>query len=285
MPNSVVGVCAKANDPRASEAVRSLSKGLGEHDVSILFDPEAARAVGGSGHARADLARKVELLVVLGGDGTIISLAREMGELSVPVLGVNLGTLGFLAEIAPDDQLEATLKSLRGEMPVETRTRLEVRVGQGAQRVRPRIALNEIVIGSSFSRLVDLEARANGHLVTAYRADGLIVCTPTGSTAYSLSAAGPILLPSVQALLLNPICPHTLSQRPVVLPDSLELELRAQPGSGGGVRLTVDGQEAVDLAPGDIVRVRRSDHPLRLVVSPDHDRFEILRSKLGWGAE
>jgi NAD+ kinase len=284
MPNPVVGVCAKANDPRAAEAVRSLSKGLLERDVTVLFDREAAGAVGASGEARSDLAKRVELLVALGGDGTILSLAREMGELSVPVLGVNLGTLGFLAEIAPGDQLEATLRALQGEMPVEARTRLEVRVGQGGQGKPPLVALNEIVIGSSFSRLVDLEARADGRLVTAYRADGLIVSTPTGSTAYSLSAAGPILLPSVQALLLNPICPHTLSQRPVVLPDTMELELRAQPRSSGAVRLTVDGQEAVDLAPGDAVHVRRSDHPLLLVVSPEHDRFEILRSKLGWGA-
>jgi NAD+ kinase len=267
MPNPVVGVCAKANDPRAAEAVCSLSKGLRERDVTVLFDREAAGAVGASGEARSDLAKRVELLVALGGDGTILSLAREMGELSVPVLGVNLGTLGFLAEIAPGDQLEATLRALQGEMPVEARTRLEVRVGQGGQGKPPLVALNEIVIGSSFSRLVDLEARAD-----------------TGSTAYSLSAAGPILLPSVQALLLNPICPHTLSQRPVVLPDTMELELRAQPRSSGAVRLTVDGQEAVDLAPGDAVHVRRSDHPLLLVVSPEHDRFEILRSKLGWGA-
>lgn len=284
MPKSVVGVCAKANDPRASEAVRALAKALGECDVSVLFDAGAAAVVGASGRSRAELARNVGLLVALGGDGTILSLAREMGESSVPVLGVNLGSLGFLAEIALDDQLDATLRALRGEMPVEERTRIEVRVETASRDVRPRIALNEIVIGSSYSRLVDLEARADGQLVTAYRADGLIVSTPTGSTAYSLSAAGPILLPSVRALLLNPICPHTLSQRPVVLPDSMELELRAQPGSRGAVRLTVDGQEEVELAPGDVVRVRRSPHPLHLVVSPACDRFEILRSKLGWGA-
>lgn len=283
MPKPVVGVCAKANDTRASEAVRSLAKGLGEQDVSVLFDIDAARAVGESGHTRAELAGRASLLVALGGDGTILSLAREMGRASVPVLGVNLGTLGFLAEIALDDQLEATLRALRGEMPVQARTRLEVEVGPAATVASARIALNEVVVGSSFSRLVDLEARADGQLVTTYRADGVIVCTPTGSTAYSLSAAGPILLPSVQALLLNPICPHTLSQRPVVLPDSMEIELRARPGCHD-VRLTVDGQEAVELGPGEVVRVRRSDHPLRLVVSPDHDRFEILRSKLGWGA-
>ncbi|MEN8183475.1 MAG: NAD(+)/NADH kinase [Myxococcota bacterium] len=282
MAKSCVGVCAKPDDPRASEAVRTLAKGLTERGIAILFDEAAAAAAGAPAETRTRLAARVDLLVVLGGDGTLLSVARSLGDTDVALLGVNLGTLGFLAEIAPEDQVDATERALRGEMPVEERTRLRVDVERREQGVGKHVALNEVVIGSARSRLVELEARADGRLVTTYRADGAIVSTPTGSTAYSLSAAGPILLPSVRALLLNPICPHDLSQRPVVLPDTMALELRAR--GGEGARLTVDGQEGQELAPGDSVRVRRADRPLRLVVSPEHDRFEILRSKLGWGS-
>jgi NAD+ kinase len=280
----VVGVCAKRGDARAAAACRTLAEALARRGIPALFDEAAGAALGVTGHPCGELAGRVELLVVLGGDGTLLAVARELGESSVPVLGVNLGTLGFLAEIAPEEQCLAIEGALAGRMPIEERSRLEVRVEGGARAGARQLALNEVVVGSALSRLVDLEVSADGRPVTRYRADGVIVSTPTGSTAYSLSAGGPILLPSVRALLLNPICPHTLSQRPLVLPDTVELEVRAHAPLAGSLRVTVDGQEGRELRAEERVRVWRAERPLRLVVSPDHDRFAILRSKLGWGS-
>jgi NAD+ kinase len=279
-----VGICLKPSHPQAAEAVRSLEKWLTERGIEILVDEEAARWLGRPGSSRREMAGAVELLVVLGGDGTLLGVAREIGAVRVPVLGVNLGTLGFLAEIAPEEQFRGIERALAGEMPIEARMRLDVRVEREGSEIASYLALNEVVIGkSALSRMIDLETRANGVPVTTYHADGLIVSTPTGSTAYSLAADGPILLPDVEAFVLTPICPHTLSQRPVVLRESVTLEIRVMPRDGGEVQLTVDGQAGLELAARDRVHVRRSEHPLSLVVSPDHDRFEILRTKLGWG--
>jgi NAD+ kinase len=280
-----VGVCLKPDDPPAAAVLRALAERLADARIEVRCDAAAARVLGRPAQAPGELAASVDLLVVLGGDGTLLGVAREIGDAQVPILGVNLGTRGFLAEIAPAEQLDAVERALRGDMPIENRARLEATVERGGAEIARFIALNEIVVGSAASRLLDLETSADGQPVTTYRADGLIVATPTGSTAYSLSAAGPILLPAVAAFVLNPICPHTLSQRPLVLPDSMRIEIRPLSHDGGAVRLTVDGQAGQVLAEGDRVIVRRSPHPLRLVVSSDHDRFEILRTKLGWGAE
>jgi NAD+ kinase len=280
-----VGVCLKPDDPPAAAVLRALAERLADARIEVRCDAAAARVLGRPAQAPGELAASVDLLVVLGGDGTLLGVAREIGDAQVPILGVNLGTRGFLAEIAPAEQLDAVERALRGDMPIENRARLEATVERGGAEIARFIALNEIVVGSAASRLLDLETSADGQPVTTYRADGLIVATPTGSTAYSLSAAGPILLPAVSAFVLNPICPHTLSQRPLVLPDSMRIEIRPLSHDGGAVRLTVDGQAGQVLAEGDRVIVRRSPHPLRLVVSSDHDRFEILRTKLGWGAE
>ena len=285
MAKRAVGVCLKPDDPLAAEVLRSLAEGLADARIEVRCDAAAARALGLAAQTPSELAASADLLVVLGGDGTLLGVAREIGDAQVPILGVNLGTRGFLAEIAPAEQLDAVERALRGAMPIENRARLEATVERGGAEIARFIALNEIVVGSAASRLLDLETSADGQPVTTYRADGLIVATPTGSTAYSLSAAGPILLPAVAAFVLNPICPHTLSQRPLVLPDSMRIEIRPLSHDGGAVRLTVDGQAGQALAEGDRVIVRRSPHPLRLVVASDHDRFEILRTKLGWGAE
>lgn len=285
MAKRAVGVCLKPDDPLAAEVLRSLAKWLADSGIELRCDAGAARALELPARTPRELAASVDLLVVLGGDGTLLGVAREIGDAQVPILGVNLGTRGFLAEIAPAEQFDAVARALDGAMPIENRARLDVRVERDGTEIARFIALNEVVVGSAASRLLDLETSADGQPVTTYRADGLIVATPTGSTAYSLSAAGPILLPAVAAFVLNPICPHTLSQRPLVLPDSMQVEIRPLAHDGGAVRLTVDGQAGRELVRGDRVTVRRSPHPLRLVVASDHDRFQILRTKLGWGAE
>lgn len=280
-PIETVGVAIKPGVVRAELAARDLAKWLAPRGVRALFDPAAAAAVGEPPTAPAELARRADLLVVLGGDGTLLAMARALAERPVPILGINLGTLGFLAEVSVDEMEAALARALAGEMRVEQRMRLAVEHVRGERVLRSWLALNDAVVTSDVARLIEIEARADGQLVTIYHADGLIVSTPTGSTAYSLSAGGPILLPGLDALVLTPICPHTLTQRPLVLPDEAALEIA--PLAGAPARLTVDGQEGEELAAGDRVRVRRSEHALCLLVAPQRSRFDVLRAKLRWG--
>jgi NAD+ kinase len=278
-----VGVAIKPGEPRALEAVRDLAKWLAERGVRACLETDAAAAIGEVGVSRAAMVREADLLIVLGGDGTLLSVVRALEERAVPILGVNLGTLGFLVEVSVDEMHEALSRALDGKMTIEPRMRLAVRLLRDGRELRRWLALNDAVITKGASaRIVDLEARADGQLVTTYHADGLIVSTPTGSTAYTLSAGGPILLPGVPSLVLTPICPHALTQRPLVLPDSAVIEVIVHP-RGGEVQLAIDGQEGAPLQDGDLVEVRRSEHPALLLVSPAHSRFEVLRSKLRWG--
>ena len=278
-----VGVAIKPGEPRALAAVRDLAKWLAERGVRACFETDAAAAIGEVGVSRAAMVREADLLIVLGGDGTLLSVVRALEERAVPILGINLGTLGFLVEVSVDEMHEALARALDGKMTIEPRMRLAVRLLRGGRELRRWLALNDAVITKGASaRIVDLEARADGQLVTTYHADGLIVSTPTGSTAYTLSAGGPILLPGVPSMVLTPICPHALTQRPLVLPDSAVIEVIVHP-RGGEVQLAIDGQEGAPLQEGDLVEVRRSEHPALLLVSPAHSRFEVLRSKLRWG--
>ncbi len=278
-----VGVCLKPGQPQAAGVLRELEKWLVERGLQVRLDHEAAEPLRRPGEDRERLASAVDLLVVLGGDGTLLDVARKTGTHPVPILAVNLGTLGFLSEVGLDEAQGALERFLAGRMHVEERMRLAVHLERGGREHRVRLALNDAVVTkSALARIIDVETRADGVEVTTYHADGLIVATPTGSTAYSLSAGGPILVPGVGALVLTPICPHTLTQRPLVLPASVEIEIRVQP-RGGEVQLTVDGQEGDLLQPGDVVRVRRAQHPVHLVVSPERNRFQVLRTKLRWG--
>jgi NAD+ kinase len=279
-----VGLCLKPNQPQAAESVRALCAWFLERGVEVMFD-EAAAACGDDAHglSRSDLAGKVDLLLSLGGDGTLISVARAVGDRAVPILGVNLGTLGFLTEVSAEELYPALERLVEGKLPTVERMRIEVQVLRDGRQVARYLALNDAVIAqTSLARMIDLEARAGGAMVTIYHADGLIVSTPTGTTAYSLSAGGPILLPGIHAVVLTPICPHALTQRPIVLPESLELEITVKP-QGGEVQLTVDGQEGMGLMDDDRVVVTKSQYPVLLVSSDLRTRFDILREKLRWG--
>lgn len=278
-----VGLCLKPGSREAGDAARELAKWLAERGVEVKLDPEGAHWLERPGLARAELARAVELLVVLGGDGTHLAAVREAGESGVPILGVNLGMLGFLAEVAPEE-LDAVLERvLAGDFRTVERMRLEVSAERAGRELGRFLALNDAVISrSELLRVIDLETRTDGTEVTTYHGDGLIVATPTGSTAYNLSAGGPILMPGSRVYVLTPICPHTLTQRPLVLPAEARLEVRLRPREGS-VQLTVDGQETIPLLRGDVVRVAAAARPVRFVASPFRSRFEVLRTKLGWG--
>lgn len=282
-PVRSVGICLKPQSPAAGEVARSLAKWLGERGVEVVADPGGAAVLGLAETPRATLGAQVDLVVVLGGDGTLLAVAREIGTRPVPILGVNLGTLGFLAEIAPDELLPVMERVLVGDYETVERMRLDVRAFRGGEERVHALALNDAVITrSDLSRMIDLETRADGVLVTTYHADGLIVATPTGSTAYTLSAGGPILMPGAHVFVLTPICPHTLTQRPLVLPEEGSIEIRVFPREGGA-HLTVDGQAGATLERGDRVVVRSSPHPAEFVVSRDRSRYDVLRTKLGWG--
>lgn len=280
-----IGICVKPEQPQLEDPVRDLATWLEKRDIEVLLDPQAARWNTAPVLPHGDLAAKVDLMIALGGDGTLLAVARAIGDRPVPILGVNLGTLGYLAETASDDLYVALEQVLEGGYGVETRMRLDVSAARDGEQIGSYLALNDAVISrNALSRMIDLETFADGVQVTTYHGDGLIAATPTGSTAYSLSAGGPLLSPELEAIVLTPISPHTLTQRPLVLPETCQVETFVRETRGGEVRLTVDGQVGCDLLGGDRVRVRRSPHSLRLLVPPGRNRFELMRAKLAWGA-
>ena len=279
-----VGICLKPGQPQAGKTVRELVKWLSDRGIEARLDDEAARAVGEDGEDRSTLAPRTDLLVSLGGDGTLLSVARAAEERRVPILGVNLGTLGFLTEVNVEEMFAALETFLDGRAEVVSRMRLEVVITRGSEERGRFHALNDAVIAkTALSRMIDLETWADGEAVTTYHADGLIVSTPTGSTAYSLSAGGPLLLPETLAIVLTPICPHSLTQRPLVLPEDVSVEVVVLTRDGEAATVTIDGQEGMDLEEGDRVVVRRSPHDADIVASPLRTRFQILQAKLRWG--
>lgn len=279
-----IGICLKEDQPQAESTVVALATWLRDRGMTVRADPECAGYLDAPAESRQSLAETVDLLIVLGGDGTLLSVARTTGTRPVPILGVNLGRLGFLTEVNVDELFPALEKVLSGDTRIEQRMRLDVRVLRGGSELGAFQALNDAVITkTALSRMIDLDAWADGAHVTTYHADGLILATPTGSTAYSLSAGGPLLLPGLDAIVLTPICPHSLTQRPLVLPRSCEVEIVVQSGNSQDVALTVDGQEGLPLSDQDRVRVRASTHPVSIVGSPFRTRYEILHEKLRWG--
>jgi NAD+ kinase len=286
MPSfQTIGICVKPDQPQLAELVDGLIEWLGERGVQVRLDRHAAALRGDARSELAEWIAKTDLVIVLGGDGTLLAAARAIGDRAVPILGVNLGTLGFLAETSSDELLQTLEDALAGRLVVARRMRLDVTLEAADGRRASYLALNDAVIGKgALSRMIDLQTRADGIDVTTYHADGLIVATPTGSSAYSLSAGGPLLVPDLEAILLTPICPHTLTQRPLVLPETCVVEIRILDTRGGEVHLTVDGQVGEVVAGGDLVRVCRASHPVHLLVPPGRNRFEVMREKLRWGA-
>ncbi len=285
MAIQTIGIELKPDQPRLGSVVRDIAKWLQDRGVESLLGPEASKASGLPGMPRSELADKVDLIVVLGGDGTLLAVARAIGERAVPVLGVNLGTLGYLAEISLDELFPTLEGVLAGDLRIETRMRLDVRAERDGSEIGRYLALNDAVIArTALSRMIDLKAWADDVEVTTYHGDGLIAATPTGSSAYSLSAGGPLLLPGIGAIVLTPICPHALTQRPIVLPKACRLAINVLDMRGGEVHLTVDGQVGCELHEGDRVSVCASNRPLQMFVPADRNRFEVMRNKLRWGA-
>jgi NAD+ kinase len=277
-----VGLVVKRDRRRAVQLGRRLLAALSKRGLRVLVDAEAP--VGTAPTApKAELARRVDLLVVLGGDGTMLSVARHANA-SVPILGINLGELGFLTEVTEDEALELLARVLGGRYECEQRMTLAAVLERRGRTVRRYRALNDVVVSNgALARIVNLTLSVDGHPFTTYRADGVIVATPTGSTAYSLSVGGPIVEPGLPSLIVSPISPHTLSNRPVVLRPEAVVRVTIPRGQQD-VILTVDGQEGMPLAGGDAIVVKRDRQAISLVRSPERTHYDVLRSKLGWGA-
>jgi NAD+ kinase len=285
-PIKSVGLVVKRDDERALQLARHLCHWIRSQGLIAIVESQFAGQLEAEPHDTRALAARADLIVVLGGDGTLLGVARLIGKRETPILGVNLGGLGFLTEITVDEALPTLGRIVAGDYDVDRRITIEAiiepREGAHSHQIRNFCALNDVVLNRhALGKMLDMHVTARGESFCGYRADGLIISTPTGSTAYALSAGGPILYPTLAVTLLAPICPHTLTNRPVVLPDDFELEIRLGP-TDHDARVTVDGQETADVGPSDLIRIRRGGHAVALVRSA-HPYFEIWRNKLRWG--
>jgi NAD+ kinase len=285
MPNiSVVGVISKPGIPHAAAILSKLVAWWKERDVETRLDQESARYLGRSdGLAREQVPEGTQLVIVFGGDGTLLAAARAVAGREIPIFPVNLGGLGFLTAITLDQLYPELECALCGEQRVVARGMLHGEVVRDGKTVASYEALNDIVIGKTqIARMIDLETYVDSQYVSTFKADGLIVSTPTGSTAYSLSAGGPILFPAVAALCITPVCPHTLTNRPVLVPDTSVIEIICK-APRKDAYLTVDGQVGEPLLPEDRVLCRSSENKVYLVRPPKMFFFDVLRQKLKWG--
>jgi NAD+ kinase len=275
-----VGLFVK-NDAQAAAKAEEFTDWLKARQIALV----SKTSTGGlrrSGAGPVQPPKDLFCLFVLGGDGTFLSAARWIGDREIPLLGVKFGNLGFLAEIAEENLLEAADRVLKGEHKISRRMRLDVQVARKGKPIVRETVLNDIVINrAALARLANVVTHINGHYLTTFRADGLIIATPTGSTAYSLAAGGPVIHPKVPGLIITPICPFTLTNRPLIVPDDVEITLRLDKGSSDIV-LTLDGQSGLNIGDKDVITVRRSEHPLKLIMLPDRHYFDVLKSKLRW---
>lgn len=287
---SRIGVVVKPHQGEALETLCHLVQWLDERGLTLVGGPEIEREriehqTGCTVEVLApgELASSVDLLLVLGGDGTMIAAARLVGDRHVPVLGINYGSLGYLAEFRMGEMYPALESILAGDYQLDQRVMLAVELHRGSKQLMRSRVLNDVVINkSALARIIEIEAYLNGQFVNAFRADGLIVSTPTGSTAYNLSAGGPVIYPSMNAVVMTPICPFTLSNRPLVVPDDALIELRLQTPDEEVV-LTLDGQIGEPLEVGDRVLISKSRTTFDIVTPTNRNYFDVLRDKLRWG--
>ncbi len=285
-----IGIIAKRNKPEAVNITHHLMDWFRLRKIEVYIENEMAHLL--DPHAsepnvkpleRENFPSRVEMILVLGGDGTLLSVARLVGDHKVPILGVNLGGLGFLTEITLEELYRVLERVIQGDFTTDERVVLNASVIRKGERTAEFTVLNDAVINKgALARIIDMETTINGEYLTTFKSDGLIISTPTGSTAYSLSAGGPIVYPSLHCIIMTPICPHTLTNRPIVVPDDVEirstLKTRQQE-----VILTLDGQQGFPLEVEDVVEVKKANVGILLIKSPYRHYFEVLREKLKWG--
>ena len=285
MPNiKTVGIVSKPHSEEAGNIIPKLLEWLSERHIAARIDEQTAEHVPDRrGLPREEVPEGCDLVIVLGGDGTLLSAARAIGRREIPLFPVNLGGLGFLTAITRDEIFPELERAFRGEHRIAKRKLLSTEVVRGGETVSSFDALNDAVLAkSALARMIDLDTHVDEQFMCAYKADGLIISTPTGSTAYSLSAGGPIIFPSVPAICLTPICPHMLTNRPVLVPETSVIRVVSH-GPDESVFLTIDGQVGIPIRDGDTVVCRSSDYSLHLIRPPHMMFFDVLRQKLKWG--
>jgi NAD+ kinase len=278
-----VAIITKPKLLQAADIICGLLEWLQEHDIHYRCDQQTAEYVGSDRfYPREQVANGADLVIVLGGDGTLLSAARVIAGRDVPLFAVNLGHLGFLTAIRVEDLFPELERALRGEHRIGRRRMVDCELVRDGEAIASYSALNDVVINKSeLARMIDLDTHVDNHFVAAYKADGLIISTPTGSTAYSLSAGGPVIFPSVAAFCITPICPHMLTNRPVIVPDTSVIQILNR--GDGMIYLTVDGQVGEPLSRGDRILCRASPHTIQLIRPPKMLFFDVLREKLKWG--
>jgi NAD+ kinase len=289
-PVTRVGILAKTHLVAAAPHLTEIARWLAERRVDAVFETSTAAlmppATGRATASKTALATDVDMVLVLGGDGTLLGMADCIGEAQsqIPILGVNFGSLGFLTEVTLPELYPALEAALAGRAAIEERVMITAETRRGERHFARQVALNDTVVTKGArSRMIDLSVWVGDEFVTRVRADGLIIATPTGSTAYNLAAGGPIVQPTLDALLVTPIAPHTLTNRPLVIPSKSAIRVKPMMEERDEVFVTFDGQEGFQLEAGDEITVRRADRPLRLIKPSTRSYFEVLRTKLKWG--
>ncbi len=271
MSTKRIGLVVK-NDPEAEEKARVLEKALG--DQCVVIDVRNSKC--------EDIPGDIFAIIVLGGDGTFLSAARFIENLEIPLMGIKFGEVGFLAETTEDSFDNAVTSLFEGKYQIQKRTRLDIKVVRDGEQIIDVDVLNDAVINkSALSRLASCAVYIDSTYLTTYRADGLIVATPTGSTAYSLAAGGPVVYPAVPSIILTPICPFTLTNRPLIIPDSAKVEIRLK-GSPEDMILTLDGQEGFEMDPQDRIFIKKSRNAIQMITFEDQSYFKVLKNRLKW---
>jgi NAD+ kinase len=285
-----VGILAKSRLTAATPHLEDIERWLQARGVQAVFEQDTALLMGPSANravtSKTALAGEADMVLVLGGDGTLLGMADCIGEANsgIPILGVNFGSLGFLTEVTLPELYPSLEAALGGQARLEERVMLRATITRGGQMFARQVALNDAVVTKGArSRMIDLSVWVGEEFVTRVRADGLIIATPTGSTAYNLAAGGPIVQPTLDALLITPIAPHTLTNRPLVVPSTAVIRVQPMIQDGDEVFVTFDGQAGFQLQAGDEIVTRRSESPLRLIKPSTRSYFEVLRTKLKWG--
>jgi NAD+ kinase len=284
MNSKSVGILTKPKFPEIEGTLRDVVRWLRARNIHVLLDTTSATQLGEQGgYHKSQLAMKAEVLVVLGGDGTMLNAARLAGERSIPILGVNMGGLGFLTEVRLENLYPSLERVFANDFVIDERLMLRTHVHRRGETVEQGEVLNDVVISKgTLARMIELKIAIQGRFVTNLRGDGLILSSPTGSTAYSLSAGGPIIDPAVQSLILTPICPHTLTHRPLIVPGNAKIDVTLT-SKDDGAMATLDGQVGVAISQGDSVVIQTSDHRTRLIRFPESNYYDVLREKLKWG--
>ncbi len=282
----VIGILTKPKFPNMKPTLTQLVAWLREHGKDIVLDPKAAAIIGKSASRyKGRIADRADMVLVLGGDGTMLNAARLVEKRSVPILGINMGGLGFLTEVGGEHLYKTLERVFAKEYVLEERLMLRVRLDRRGKGVTEAAVLNDVVVAKGeLSRMIAMTIAIDGQFVTSLRGDGLILSTPTGSTAYSMSAGGPIVSPSVNALVITPICPHTLTHRPLLVPSTATLAITLT-SHDKGARVTYDGQTGVAMTEGDTVTITPSRHKTKLIRLPERTYYDVLRRKLKWGGE